>query len=141
MRRPRGRCVLCGERRALNVDMCDSCVEQERFGREQHEELMAWQREVEMSEQHVAVQTVGVKGQCAWCLQSDLQAFALVCPDHVSDWRNSLHEIQEDIRALCRAVGEFDGARPDSPQMVLKICTERARQQREQLAEALGRTE
>ena len=41
-RRKQGRCIACDERRALTVDMCDSCEEQERFGQEQHENLQQW---------------------------------------------------------------------------------------------------
>lgn len=86
-------------------------------------------------EKIVTTKTVEVRGQCAWCLQSDRQAFALLCPEHVSHWRDLLNDLQTDIQALCRAVGEFDGARPESPQIVLRICTERAAEWR-RMAEA-----
>ena len=66
-----------------------------------------------MTEQQIIhTPEVTVEGQCAWCLKRQRQAFALVCPEHVSDWRNTLDDLQRDIKALCRAVGEFDGARP-----------------------------
>lgn len=81
---------------------------------------------------------VQVQGQCAWCLQSAQQAFALVCPQHVSDWFQRQDDILADIRALCRAVGEFDGARPESPRVVMLICIERIVEwrQRAEAAEA-----
>lgn len=74
------------------------------------------------------------EGQCAWCLQGERQAFALICPEHLNNYRTLLDDLQRDIKALCRAVGEFDGARPESPQVVLEICTERASLLRERLA-------
>ena len=78
-------------------------------------------------------------GQCGWCLQRERQAFALICPEHISEWRNSLDEMQRGIQVLCRAVGEFDGARPESPQMVLEICTQRVERLTAELAAAQAR--
>ena len=74
----------------------------------------------------MASEQIETVGQCAWCLQRDRQAFALVCPEHVNQWRVLLDDLQRDIQALCRAVGEFDGARPETPQVVLQICTDKA---------------
>lgn len=45
MARKRGRCDWCGERRALTAGVCDACIEQERFGREQHEDFQNWLNE------------------------------------------------------------------------------------------------
>lgn len=81
---------------------------------------------------------IEAKGQCAWCLQRDRQAFALICPEHVNSYRNLLDELQRDIQALCRAVGEFDGARPESPQVLINICAKRAQCQLAALQAAKG---
>lgn len=85
-----------------------------------------------MDKQIVTTPEIEVQGHCAWCLQRDRQAFALVCPAHVSDWRQYQDDLLADIRALCRAVGEFDGARPESPSVVMRICIERAAEWRRQ---------
>lgn len=43
-----------------------------------------------------------------------------------------------DIGSLCRAVGEFDGARPESPHMVMLSCIDRIKIVRGELAAAVS---
>jgi len=38
--------------------------------------------------------------------------------------------ILQDLRELCRLIGEFDGARPESPHMVFQACLDRLRKDR-----------
>jgi predicted amidophosphoribosyltransferase len=44
-RSPRGTCAACGQRRVLFGGLCASCVEQEEFGRQQHEDYLRWLNE------------------------------------------------------------------------------------------------